>query len=178
MGTPKHLLQHVRSGTTWLEHSLNVLGEVTDRLVIVGEGEVPAALSNYERLFDVAGVKGPLAGILAVMRWAPMSRVLVAACDLPLISVEAARWLVASHSPGLLAVMPRLDDHSGVEPLFAYYTPGARPLLEELAHRHDFSPGHLAHHAAVATPVPPPELASAWTNINTQADLESARLIR
>ncbi len=169
MGRPKHLLE--KDGRTWLERTVDLLERVTEEVAIVGKGEVPEALANHLRLPDVPEAKGPLSGILAAMRWAPGATWLVAACDLPDLGEEALRWLLETRAPGVWATLPRGEEHPDVEPLLAHYDLRARPLLEHLAAEGDFRLSHLASHAKVITPSPPPELASAWRNVNTAAGL-------
>jgi molybdopterin-guanine dinucleotide biosynthesis protein A len=59
-----------------------------------------------------------------------------------------------------------------IEPLLAVYEPGAGPNLARLAAEGRTAPRELAGVASVATPNAPPELAAAWTNVNTGEDWE------
>lgn len=171
MGSPKHLLP--ADGKTWLERTAGLLGQVVAKVAIVGPGDVPARVAEHVRLPDAPDAEGPMAGILAAMRWNPRASWLVVSCDLPQLSTHALRWLLSSRVPGVWATLPRLADRPAVEPLLAHYDFRARALLEELAARGDFSPGHLASSVKVITPTPPAELASAWVNVNTPAELVS-----
>ena len=169
MGTPKHLMQ--TGGVTWLARTAELLAARTERVVIAGEGRGPEALSGAVYLSDVPDAAGPMAGLLAAMRWAPHVSWLVAACDLPNLSQGALRWLLSTRAPGLWATLPRLPADKGVEPLLAHYDLRARGVLEDLAARGRFSPSLLAEHPKVATPTPPAHLLSAWANANSPADL-------
>ena len=173
MGRPKHLIK--KDGRTWLARTVELLRSVTERVVIAGAGTLPGDVGNAERLPDVADAEGPMAGILAAMRWAPHVSWLVAACDLPFLSADALRWLLAERAPGVWATLPRLPGREGVEPLLAHYDWRARPLLEELCETRHFRPNSLAANPKVRTPSPPLALIGAWNNINTQADLEMQR---
>jgi len=73
--------------------------------------------------------------------------------------------------PGHTTRQPDIDE-GGVEPLLALYEPPARQLLEALAATGSHAPHHLAEDTSVFTPSPPAELAAAWRNVNTPADLE------
>jgi len=169
MGTPKHLLE--TGGVTWIEQTVALLRAAVERVAIVGGGHVPLGLSNVIRLSDVPDADGPMAGLLAAMRWAPHVSWLVAACDLPNLSQGALQWLLSTRAPGLWATLPRLPADKGVEPLLAHYDLRARGVLEDLAARGRFSPSLLAEHPKVATPTPPAHLLSAWANVNSPADL-------
>ena len=88
MGTPKHL--STRDGRTWLDAIVETVSPLVRRLVLVGEAKGPPNLRGLQRLDDVSGVRGPLAGILTVLRHDPSAAWLVVACDLP-----RYRWRVS-----------------------------------------------------------------------------------
>jgi molybdopterin-guanine dinucleotide biosynthesis protein MobB len=169
MGQPKHLIEV--NGRAWLEHTIEQLKDVVDEVVIVGAGDIPAHISAM-RLPDVPGLYGPLSGILAAMRWAPHAGWLVCACDLPRINSDALRWLLKNRAPGVWGVIPRLS-REGVEPLLAYYDWRAGRLFESIATDGRCAPHLIAQHNTVATPRPPANLASAWTNVNSPVDMSS-----
>jgi molybdopterin-guanine dinucleotide biosynthesis protein MobB len=169
MGRPKHLLE--TGGRTWLEHTVGLVRPLVERVAIVGAGEVPAALAGAARLPDVPDAEGPMAGLLAAMRWAPRGSWLVAACDLPGLSSGALKWLLSTRSCGVWATLPRLPGGAGVEPLLAHYDFRAGPLLETLAAAGRFAISLLAEHPKVRSPAPPGELLGAWANVNSPQDL-------
>jgi molybdopterin-guanine dinucleotide biosynthesis protein MobB len=164
MGEPKHLMRH--KGITSLEHAVKALAPAVNEVILLGHGEVPTPLKSLIVLPDVEDKQGPLAGMLAAMRWNPRASWLFAACDLPNISTEAVRWLLSMRTPGVWATMPRLPGSVGVEPLLAHYDYRARVLLE-----HCFRPAEIAQLPQVRQPAPPEGLAQAWINVNTPADL-------
>ena len=167
MGRPKHLLR--RDGATWLERTVALLDAHCESVVICGAGEVPDAVGHCPRLPDAPALQGPLAGLLACLRWAPHASWLVCACDLPELSRPALAWLLEQRRPGAWAVLPRRHADAPAEPLFALYDFRARPLLEAQAARGNMAPRAIAAHGKVLTPVVPPALAAAWRNVNTPA---------
>ena len=169
MGRPKHLLK--RTGRTWLEQTVELLQKVTQRVVVVGDGEVPAALNNVPRLPDAPDAAGPMAGILSAMRWAAQVSWIVAACDLPDLSLGALRWLLATRGPGVWATLPKLAGAPGLEPLLAHYDFRSGSLLEELAAEGDLCPAHIVNSPKVISLSPPRDLAAAWRNVNTEEEL-------
>ena len=173
MGRPKHLLRQGRG--TWLERTVGCLRPVAEKVVIAGAGDVPRALADVAHLPDAPGVGGPLAGILAAMRWAPWATWLVAACDMPNVSREALEWLLSTRLPGVWATIPRLAGRRGVEPLLAHYDFRERAILEGLAAEGNFSPSRAADHPKALTPTPPAALRPAWQNVNTPTDLAHRR---
>jgi molybdopterin-guanine dinucleotide biosynthesis protein MobB len=169
MGRPKHLLR--KDGGTWLERTVGLLRSKAQTVAVIGEGALPETLGDLVRLADAPDARGPMAGILAAMRWAPRASWLVAACDLPALSGEALDWLLATRAPGRWATLPRLEAAGRVEPLLAHYDFRARALLEELAAGGNFRLQDLSQARAVYTPSPPAGLAEAWRNVNTPEDL-------
>ena len=168
MGRAKHLLRD--AGGSWIERTVEHLAAVTEQVVIVGAGEVPESLADCPRLPDVPGLAGPLAGMLAAMRWSPDAGWLVTACDLPGLKGGALDWLLARRRPGRWAVVPRRDD-GRPEPLLAYYDPRARPLLEALCLEGPPAPRRLVTDPRCHCPTPPADLLPAWRNVNTPAGL-------
>ncbi len=170
MGTPKQLLPRP-NGQTWLERTVALLRQVTGQVAIAGTGAVPSSLHACVRLPDVPDAAGPMAGILAALRWAPQASWLVAACDLPHLSLDALRWLLATRAPGTWATLPRLPHSPGVEPLLAHFDVRSRPLLERLAVRGDFCPARIVGSPHVRSPHPPAKHLHAWRNVNTPEEL-------
>ena len=169
MGRPKHLLKS--GGKTWLATTVARLAKVTQRVAVVGAGDVPRSMGEVVRLPDAPGLRGPLAGILAAMRWAPWATWLVAACDMPNVSEEALAWLLATRRPGVWATLPRGPGRRGVEPLLAHYDFRARGLLEDLAAEGRSAPSLIVDCPKVFAPEPPADLRAAWENVNTPEDL-------
>jgi molybdopterin-guanine dinucleotide biosynthesis protein MobB len=167
MGTPKHLL--TLDGTTFLERVLAAVEPAVRGVVLLGAGEVTGARAGTPRVADAPGVEGPLAGILAAMRWAPNHAWLVAACDLPRVTADAVEWLLAQRAPGRWAVVPKTS--GGVEPLLALYEPQARLPLERVAALGQPAPRLLAEHPRAWVVSPPATLGHCWDNVNTPRDL-------
>lgn len=166
MGRPKHLI--VKEGQTWLQRTANLVTAVSEGVVVAGGGELGDCL--LPRLPDVPGCQGPLAGILAVMRWQPWATVLVAACDLPELTAEALSWLLQQRRPGAWAVIPKLEDYH--QPLLALYDFRMRPALEDMARNGIYRMSRLLERPGVRVVTPPPELGGAWRNVNSPEMIE------
>ncbi len=169
MGTPKHLIRD--SGRTWLARTLALMRRVTADVVVAGQGEIPADAGRVTQLPDVREAQGPIAGILAALRWCPRSSFLVTACDLPELSLESLQWLLSNRRPGVWATLPRLSGSEHPEPLLAHYDFRARFLLESLVRQGDFSPSGIARFDCVESPAPPSGIQRAWRNVNRPEDL-------
>jgi molybdopterin-guanine dinucleotide biosynthesis protein B len=161
MGRPKEAIEIAgRPLLARVAEALAPAGAVT----LLGGGGAAA----LPRLPDVPDAHGPLAGILAALRWEPACWV-VASCDLPRLRADAVEWLLAQRRPGRWAVLPRVG--GVVQPLLAVYEAQALPLLEALAAEGAAAPSRLEGQAHVATPEPPAELAACWRGVNTPQEL-------
>ena len=173
MGRPKHLLE--LDDKTWLEHAVDKLGPLVDQVVLSGFGQVPHSLTTLSRVPDAPGLAGPLAGILAVMRWQPTVSWLVMACDQPDVQSESLQWLLDSRRPGARAILPDLQGDGRIEPLLAWYDYRCRLSLEEIAASGCLRISQLAGQPGVHHFQPPRHLHSSWLNVNTPSELEGLR---
>ena len=166
-GRPKHLVEE--GGKTWIERVADSVGPHVDGLCVLGSGAVPDSLGSAPVLCDIHDSEGPLAGMLAAVRWRPLASWLFVPCDVPLLSADAVRWILDQRKPGTWAVLPRLPGAPAPEPLLAHYDFRAAPLLERAR-----QPVDLAAEAHVTTPAVPERLQASWTNINTAEELAAA----
>ena len=170
MAQPKQLLES--DGIPLVERAVIALQKQVDRVVLAGDGPVPHSLDGLPQLADVEGLAGPLAGVLAAMRWGRDAAWVAVACDMPNVSREAVSWLLDQRRSGASAVVPRLPG-GRIEPLLALYEPESRKLLEEQVVQGRWGLRHLALRDDVISPIPPPDLHSAWINVNTPEELEA-----
>lgn len=168
MGRPKQLID--TDGSTMIECVFTALEPLVDSTVILGHGRVPASMTHLTRLPDAPGCRGPLAGILAGLRAAPDSCWVVAACDMPLVTGAAIRWLLGERRSRASMVLPRIDGR--IEPLLAVYEPSALPLLETAADAGRLALRQLARHRSARCVEPPAALEGCWFNANTPADID------
>ncbi|MBT3201141.1 MAG: molybdopterin-guanine dinucleotide biosynthesis protein B [Phycisphaerales bacterium] len=169
MGTPKHLIE--TGGKTWLARTIENMAQTVSQVVISGAGEVPPELSDYIRLPDAPDARGPMSGLLSMMRWAPRASWLAAACDMPDATPEAFAWLASTRTPGKWATMPQLAGAKGVEPLLAYYNFRFANLIEAQSAAENHRLNDLAKNAEVSTPPVPTELTKSWRNANSPQDI-------
>lgn len=167
MGRPKHTLDC--GGASLLARTAAVLRPFTGSLMVAGEGEMPGDAADLERIADVDGLAGPLAGILAALRRAGGRAVLVVACDMPNLTTAALEWLCSERVPTSDSVIPL--DHEGVsQPLCAVYEARSRTAIERMAALGITAPRRLVEFAPVASPRIPDHLLSAWRNVNTPGE--------
>jgi molybdopterin-guanine dinucleotide biosynthesis protein MobB len=169
MGSPKHLLQ--QGGKTWLEWAVKKLQPKVETVVLSGSGLLPESLRDLNRVPDAPGLAGPLAGILALMRWHPRVSWLVTACDLPDVQPESLDWLLAQRQVGMRALLPRLGPERPLEPLLAWYDFRCLPLLENLAASGSLRLSRLAEQQGVCIREVPRHLHASWRNVNHPEEL-------
>ncbi len=103
MGRDKALLPIGRR--TFLEAIVDALRPLVERIRVVGrESAEGLAFGNAQP--DLYPGHGPLSGIHAALATAEAGRVLVVACDLPLVTTAFLRGLVGELPPELDAVVP------------------------------------------------------------------------
>ena len=128
MGTDKAMLEI--GGMTLLERTARLALAINLPVIIVGR-ERPDDWPLPEVLFlsDTETGLGPVGGLATALRHAQTS-VLALACDLPLLTADALRWLVAEAM--LQAPLSGLITVNGGrwEPLFSVYHPECLPLIE------------------------------------------------
>jgi molybdopterin-guanine dinucleotide biosynthesis protein A len=166
-GAPKALARI--GGRTFAECVAAALESATGDVALIGGGAVPASLAGRVRYPDSPACRGPLAGVLGVLRAVPGRAWLVAACDQPLLTAEALAWLLDRRRPGSIAVFARLGA-GPIEPLPGLFEPASAEVLESLALAGG-SLQPLAGRADVVIATPPAALAAAWTSIDTPAAL-------
>lgn len=129
-------------GITLLERALRTLKEVADEVVIVGDRPsyhgygVPVHADAYSDA-------GTLGGIATALRTAAHERVLVVACDMPLLSIRLLRAMTALESdedvvvPWLPSANARQGGKGTFETLHAIYRRRCLPHIEERIARGD-----------------------------------------
>lgn len=172
MGCPKGLLEF--GGLSLLEKIAGAAEEVASEVVLIGDGPTPDSMAERKHLADVPGIGGPLAGILAAFRWRPGAAWIVLSCDLPFVSGDALRWLLAQRTLDCLGVLPCLDSPDTPEPLLAVYAPSVGPAFEKAAQSGERSIRRILDREAVLSPRVPEHLRRAWTNVNTPEEWKAA----
>ncbi|MDQ8180430.1 molybdenum cofactor guanylyltransferase [Pelagicoccus sp. SDUM812005] len=174
MGADKALVE-VRPGVSQLERQLALLETFClKRAVSVGpqggpQRSVPLGVAE---IYDVEGVRGPMAGLIAALKEADGWPVLAIACDMPYLEVSQLLMLLSRRVPALQATAFLAADGMP-DPMCAVYEPAALAELERLAAEgkgslRRFLQGPQVERLAVEDPL---FLAS----VNDPADLQAAR---
>jgi len=98
----------------------------------------------------------------------------VLACDMPMISSDAIRWLLAQQDMGeLCGVVPYNRVTRQVEPLFALYRAEAYALFMEIKQQGRFVVSQIDQKPGIASPSIPESLIGNWQNINTPEEMHN-----
>lgn len=172
MGSPKHLLR--LGNRTMIETVVGRLRGACPNLALLGERPLPEDLARDARLIpDAPDVQGPLAGILAAVRWNPSATWTFVACDMPALDAGFIDWLREQRRPGAWCVLPELPDNDRIEPLAAVYEPQIFPFLEHLGRNSTYTLQSLQNHGKAVVMRPPPRLTPCLLNANTPEDWQT-----
>ena len=173
MGVDKATLR-TDEGLTSVEHAARVLEAA-------GAAPIALATGTADRLGPQPWTElddgphrgaGPLAGLLAALRWSPAPVVAVLAVDLPDASVPLLRWLRSQWRRDDRAIVP-LDPSGRPQPLHALIATATADLLEQRLGNGDRRVLGFAEAAGARLLAPPADLGGAWwTNRNRPADRE------
>lgn len=127
MGTDKAALEV--EGVSLLQRTVRAVKDAGQRVIVVGRPLPPGWPAGYvEFVADAEPGLGPLAGLATALRHS-RTDVLALACDLPLLTPDAVRWLGAQagqgNEHGLVVV-----SNGKWEPLFSVYRQACLPLIE------------------------------------------------
>ena len=130
MQTDKGRLRYGPTGREQRQVVAELLAEVCQDVFVSCRaeqaGEMPAGLQPLPDTF--LGL-GPLGGILSAFRHDPNAAWLVLACDLPFLTAEVLRTLVAGRQLGQLATAFQSPSNDFPEPLITIFEPRAYPEL-------------------------------------------------
>lgn len=182
-GSPKALARV--GGRRIVDRVVEAMREVVpDPVLIANDPELYADLELPTRGDAVPG-RGALSGIHRAVLWArELNRpgALCVASDMPFLHGGLIRLVLERAHGGALAVAPRSPSRHGVEPLCAWYSVAALPLIEARLESGRLALGGLL--SALATERIPPEVVAGFgdpavlfLNVNTRDELALAERI-
>lgn len=168
MGRDKALI--LRGGVPQYLHLAGLVQQVLGRPAWIS-GRLANQDCGLRRVADREPGAGPLSALLGVYDAEARLNLLVLACDLFAMEVEALRWLLDQASSEKLAVWPRLPGRNFGEPLASLYRQEARRTLEESWFAGNRSLWRCLAPENRFEPEPPMELVRAFRGANTAEDL-------
>jgi len=174
MQTDKGRLHYGPSGREQREVAAALLAEVCQDVAVSCRAEQAAELpAGLVPLPDTFLGLGPLGGILSAFRLDPNAAWLVLACDLPFLTADVLRQLVAGRQPGRLATAFQSPGNEFPEPLITIFEPRAYPeLLRFLGLGYSCPRKMLINSDVQVLPTPGGE---ALRNVNTPAERAAAQ---
>ncbi len=168
-------------GESLIERVISLVASLSSEvLVVVSEGQLSLNLTpRAKRVVDVRPGGGALVGIYSGLVSSDSFHNLVVACDMPFLNLSLLRYMIGL-SPSFDAVVPRLRE--GLEPLHAVYSKNCLILIERRLKQGDLRVTGFLDEANVryveegeVNRFDPEHLS--FFNINTEADLERARVL-
>jgi molybdopterin-guanine dinucleotide biosynthesis protein A len=173
MQTDKGRLRYGPDGREQREVAAVLLAETCQDVFVSCRAEQAAELpAGLQPLPDRFLGLGPLGGILSALQYDPNAAWLVLACDLPFMTADTLRQLVAGRQPSRLATAFRSPDNEFPEPLITIFEPRAYPeLLRFLGLGYSCPRKMLINSDVEVLPTP---ASNALRNINTPAERAAA----
>ncbi|HET9502449.1 MAG TPA: NTP transferase domain-containing protein [Hymenobacter sp.] len=174
MQTDKGRLRYGPEGREQREVAASLLAEVCQDVFVSCRAEQAAELpAGLQPLPDAFLGLGPLGGILSAFRHDPNAAWLVLACDLPFLTADVLRQLVAGRQPARLATAFQSPGSDFPEPLITIFEPRAYPeLLRFLGLGYSCPRKMLINSDVEVLPTPGSD---ALRNVNPPAEREAAQ---
>jgi molybdopterin-guanine dinucleotide biosynthesis protein A len=174
MQTDKGRLRYGSQGREQREVAADLLASVCQDVFVSCRAEQAAELpASLQPLPDRFVGLGPLGGILSALQFDPNAAWLVLACDLPFLTADTLRQLVAGRQPSRLATAFRSPNNEFPEPLITIFEPRAYPeLLRFLGLGYSCPRKMLINSDVEILPAPSND---ALRNVNTPAEREAAQ---
>lgn len=162
-------------GTNQLDYSLSLLDAFCDSLAIScrsSQRDKRSSRFDAELIPDADGMAGPMAGMIAGLKYASGRAVLTIACDMPLLDASVLLKLISLRNPDTLATCFIAQDGKP-EPMCALYEARCLPALEDWVRKGNFSLRRFLEVSDVELiTVDEPQLLA---SVNTLEDVEAAR---
>jgi molybdopterin-guanine dinucleotide biosynthesis protein A len=115
-------------GLCLIERVIERLAKLGDEIIVVTSSSDQFADIGVKQVIDCYPGKGALIGIYSGLKEADSLHNIVVGCDMPFLSVDLLRYLMAL-SPGYDIIIPRFGDK--VEPLHAVYSRDCMAPIEQ-----------------------------------------------
>lgn len=162
-------------GMSQLDYMLSLLGAFCDSLAIScrdSQRDERSSRFDAELIPDADGMAGPMAGVIAGLKYGSGRAVLAVACDMPLLDASTLLKLLSLRNPDKLATCLIAQDGKP-EPMCALYEGSCLPALEAWVENGEYSLRRFLEVSDVELiAVDKPQLLA---SVNTLEDVEAAR---
>ena len=171
-------------GVSWLEHTARTAIGAASRVMVVGRRRPDGwPLEEVVFLDDAVPNSGPLGGLFTALKWLRdqgqgHDRLLLLACDMPLLETGGLRWLFRAAAQRQFHHGLAVQNGERIEPLFSIYSVACLPLIEQRLASVDKNPGRFSLNAFIEAAdfqsiSAPPQVAATLENLNTREDLKN-----
>lgn len=129
MGIDKGLIEY--HGQYHREYLYQILKKVCEKVYFSIRSDQEDDFSKKNIVFDVEGMKGPLAGMISAHHLHPNLPWLVLACDLPLIDTESVKKLIKERDSSKQSTAYAVNSDSLPEPLCAIWEPSGLKIAAD-----------------------------------------------
>jgi molybdopterin-guanine dinucleotide biosynthesis protein A len=180
MGRDKAALEI--SGRSLLEHTVAKSLAVTQEVLIVGRSRPDAWPAELQArwIADARPGEGPLGGLHSSLQELPATcdKVLLIACDMPLLTIEALQWLEQQSEKSSSAHGIVVSHNTQWEPLFAIYRREVLSLVEAQLERQRRAMHALIRAGDFTMVEAPSWVAPQLANANTPEDWQTLTTCR
>ena len=161
------------AGTTLIDRSLKIAKSWSDEIAIAVRSPDQIGQTDACTIADAEGVEGPLAGLIASLRWAKTRReaLLTIPCDMPFLPWDLPDRLVAGLGESMAAVAASGDR---LHPVCALWRVEALSLSEDYAASGRRSLHGFAEHVGFSRVMWPDVPRDPFFNVNSASDLAVA----
>ncbi len=130
-----------------------------------------ASIGEFNILQDAVTDIGPIGGIYSIFKFEKSNAIMVAACDLPLLSLNSIQKLVNGRSPEYDAICLQSTESQYPEPLMAIYEQSMRELIISSVESGQLSPSQILRKCKLKSIIVDPDTVF---NANTEEDVAQA----
>ena len=180
MGKPKFSLSY--NGQSETERIAKLLAGVCEKVFLSARADQDLGVLSgdlpYERIDDEHYGMGPVGGLATLMGRYPDNAWLISACDLPFMQEENFAYILKQRDPLRYGTCYSQKGRQGVEPMCAIYEPKfILPLFESMSRR-ELSLARIIDDVEFKRVKVPEERRHNFTNVNTAAEYEVAKVKR
>lgn len=169
MGSDKGML--LLNETVFVEHIVNTLKEAQIENITIVSTNTAYDFLNCKRIEDIYPDKGPVGGIFTALSHSETKQNIILSVDVPLISAEIIKWLVANIDEQRQITQVRVEDKTN--PLVAIYCKELVSVFEEHLKRDQLKLRMVIDEIPNCTIDVPKKWTAQLQNINTKEDYQN-----
>lgn len=169
MGTDKGFLD--LNGKPFIKHICDALEPIVESNILIISGNKEYDAFGYTRVEDIIENKGPVGGLYAALSASKTKINLVLSVDVPLVSTELLKWLIANHNSTNMITQTKVGDKTN--PLIAVYDRSMKSVFGEHLNGNQLKLIKVIEDIKHQTLVVPEKWNDQVQNINTQEQYQN-----